>query len=94
MIAIRFNNDPMQKGPRFIEVEKDKKSILFGEWKQDGDQQLLELVEVDRIMKAAQWILNVASGIGKSGGLPYDDEYVDAMDSLKEAYNALGGSSF
>jgi hypothetical protein len=35
---------------------------------------------------AACWVLHVASGVGKSGGPPSDEEYKAAMDALKAAY--------
>lgn len=39
--------------------------------------------ERDALKSAAKWVLNVASGVGKSGGPPSHDEYVNALDALK-----------
>lgn len=42
-IAIRFDGPPSPDFPRFIEVERDGKSISHGDWVQDGQQWLLVL---------------------------------------------------
>ena len=51
MIAIVFDTPP---GPesQFVEVERDGKSIEFGDWKEKADGYWhLELVEVERLEK-------------------------------------------
>ena len=50
MITIIFDSPP---GPesQFVEVERDGKSIRFGEWKQRAPYWCLDLVEVDRLEK-------------------------------------------
>ena len=32
---------------------------------------------------AREWVLHVASGIGKAGGPPSSSEYIDSLDALK-----------
>jgi len=41
--VIRFDGPPGPDGPRFIECERDGKSISAGVWVQDGDDWLLVL---------------------------------------------------
>jgi hypothetical protein len=54
MIAIRFDGPPGPDPGRFVEVERDGASISFGEWKQDGEFWLLEMKEVDVVVKRLQ----------------------------------------
>ena len=35
MLAIRFDGPPSHEAGRFVEVERDGKSVNFGEWQQD-----------------------------------------------------------
>lgn len=39
--------------------------------------------------EAADWVLHVAHGVGKSGESPTGEEYTEAMDSLKDALAKL-----
>ena len=41
--VLRFDGPPGTEGPRFIESERDGKSISAGDWVQDGDNWLLVL---------------------------------------------------
>ena len=43
--VVRFDGPPGPESGRFIEVEKDGKSISFGQWIQDGEDWLLVLPE-------------------------------------------------
>ena len=42
------------------------------------------------LVEAANWVLHVASGVGKDGGPPSDKEYEEAMDALKQALTPKG----
>lgn len=43
---------------------------------------------VEQLVKAAKWVLHVAHDIGKSGGIPSDEEKLACMNDLKDAYEA------
>ncbi len=49
MIAIIFDGPPGPEAGRFVEVERDGKSINFGEWKQHGEFWHLELFEIAKL---------------------------------------------
>ena len=54
------------------------------------DNRIAELEGREAILyEAAEWVLNVASGIGKYG-IPEQGEYIDAMDALKRATEGKG----
>ncbi len=63
MIAIRFDGPLGSVRGRFIEVERDGASISFGEWKQDGDDCLLELPEVDRLEQAVRELAEILATV-------------------------------
>lgn len=44
-VVIRFDGPPGPESGRFVEVERDGKSINFGEWVKDGDYWLLVIPE-------------------------------------------------
>ena len=48
MISIVFDSPPGSES-QFVEVERDGKSVKFGEWKQHGDYWHLELFEIDQL---------------------------------------------
>ncbi|MEM6668537.1 MAG: hypothetical protein AAF661_04905 [Pseudomonadota bacterium] len=46
-----------------------------------------------KLKEAATWVLNVESGVGKSGNPPDDDERTAALESLRTALNSDDGGA-